>query len=403
MSPAKHLFISLIALIIATPCLAVVQTGLDNINAHKSLFENQRIGIVANHTACDAQGKFIVDIFREIPGVTVTALFGPEHGFEGAHRAGEKVESSLDSKNNIPIYSLYGKNRKPTPEMLQNIDILVFDIQDIGTRYYTYIYTMLQAMTAAAENNKPFIVLDRPNPINAVSVQGNVMIESLSSSVGLYPLAVRHGMTAGELARLYNSDELRKEKPRAQLTVIPMTGYHREFWYDETGLKFIKPSPNMTTVETATIYPGTCLLEGTNLSEGRGTDLPFLLFGAPWLDSQQLTEKLNALQIPGLKFQPAQFTPESSKQAQTLCSGSKIIITDRDKLDAFWAGIYIVKTIYQADKDNFQWKKGHFDRLSGTEKIRNAIIEDTPLEPIKEESEKALEEFRQLRQKYLIY
>jgi len=215
-----------------------------------------------------------------MPGVEVTALFGPEHGIYGLAEAGIKVADKKDDRFGIPVYSLYGKTAKPTAEMLKDVDVLVFDIQDIGARFYTYIYTMAYAMEAAAENNKPFVVLDRPNPINGLAVQGNILEKDFATFVGLYPIPVRHGMTVGELARMFNDQGWLKNGIRANLTVVPMQGWKRSMWYDRTGLKFIKPSPNMPNIKTATVYPGLCLLEGTNISEGRGTNKPFLQFGA---------------------------------------------------------------------------------------------------------------------------
>ncbi|MGH2272874.1 exo-beta-N-acetylmuramidase NamZ family protein [Anaerohalosphaeraceae bacterium U12dextr] len=378
-----------------------VRTGLDQIGAHHSLFENKRVGIVANHTARNSKGQFIVDVFREMEGVSVTALFGPEHGFEGVAQDGVKVTDA--SFNGIPIYSLYGKTYKPTPEMLANVDVLVFDIQDIGARYYTYIYTMAYSMEAAAECGKPFVVLDRPNPINSLSVQGNILHQDFASFVGLYPIPVRHGMTIGELARLFNGQKWLKNGIQADLTVIEMANYQRCLWYDQTGLAFIRPSPNMTNLDAAAVYPGLCLLEGTNLSEGRGTDRPFLQCGAPWIDAEAFAEELNKANLPGLQFAPVRFTPTASKYANQDCAGVLITITDRQILDPFWSGVHLVQTACRMYPGEFEWNQLHFDHLCGTDQIRIAIAGQKSLDDIKVQAQTQLEAFLPIRQKYLLY
>jgi beta-N-acetylhexosaminidase len=378
-----------------------IRTGLDQIEAHRSLFENKRIGIVANHTARNSEGQFIVDVFGQMKNVSVTALFGPEHGFEGVAQDGVKVTDA--SFIGIPIYSLYGKTNKPTPEMLADVDVLVFDIQDIGARFYTYIYTMAYAMEAAAECGKRFVVLDRPNPINSLSVQGNILNQDFASFVGLYPIPVRHGMTIGELARLFNGQKWLKNGVQADLTVIEMANYQRSLWYDQTGLAFIKPSPNMTSLDAAAVYPGICLLEGTNLSEGRGTDQPFLQCGAPWIDAQAFVAELNKANLPGLRFAPVRFTPTASKHAGQECSGVQITITDRQLLDPFWSGVHLVQTACKMYPREFEWRQSHFDHLCGTDQIRIAITEQKSLDDIKAEAQKQLEAFLIIRQEYLLY
>ena len=393
-----------ILFIVIAGCPGSVQTGLDNIASYQSLFHNKRVGIIANHTAYNQNGEFILDVFEAMDDVTVTAMFGPEHGFEGVARAGEKVENPASNiAGNIPVYSLYGKHRKPTSEMLENVDVLVFDIQDIGTRYYTYISTMALAMESAAEHGKKFVVLDRPNPIDALHVQGNVLDPNFSTFVGLYPIPVRHGMTVGELAMLFNGQDWLEAKRKTDLIVIPMRHYKRKFWYPDTGLQFIKPSPNMVSIDTAAIYPGTCLLEGTNLSEGRGTDCPFLVFGAPWLDASRLTSQLNELKLSGIRFEPAAFTPDSSKYAGVQCHGSRIIITDRQAMEPFWAGVSVINVIYQMNPEQFEWKIKHFDRLCGTDKIRKTIIQQASFDALQKEFQKEIEDFKKIRNQYLLY
>ena len=384
-------------------CQGSVMTGLDCVDSYSQVFQGKRIGIITNHTAYNRNGKYIVDVIRGLPDVKVTALFGPEHGLWGKEQDAIKIDNQTDPVYRLQVYSLYGKTLKPTPEMLQDIDILIFDIQDIGARFYTYIYTMSLAMEAAAENGKRFIVLDRPNPINGFCVEGNLLEPAFSSFVGLYPVPVRHGMTAGELAKMFNEQGWLKDGIKADLVVIPMKGWRRRMWYDQTGLTFIKPSPNMPDLETAAVYPGLCLLEGTNVSEARGTKRPFRQFGAPWLDSKRLADRLNKLNLPGMHFEPVRFTPASSKYQGQECNGVRIIITERDRLEPYYSGVRIVNEIYRMYPRNFQWKARHFDRLCGTSAVRNAITSRSSLNKLRNKWQAGLESFRKIRNKYLIY
>jgi uncharacterized protein YbbC (DUF1343 family) len=402
MKPTKKSSI-LVFFMMLSCCYGSVKTGLDRVGAYKNLFEGKRLGIIANHTAYDSNGRFIVDVFSNMAGVKVTALFSPEHGLWGTARDGEKIGSQTDPVYDLPVYSLYGKTQKPTSEMLRNIDVLVFDIQDIGARFYTYIYTMSLAMEAAAQNGKTFIVLDRPNPINGISVQGNVLEPAFASFVGLYPIPVRHGMTAGELAKMFNGQGWLSGHVKAELVVIPMEGWRRWMWYDQTGLRFIKPSPNMPDIETAAVYPGLCLLEGTNVSEGRGTAMPFRQFGALWIDSILLADRLNAVKLPAMHFEPTNFTPTSSKYKDKECHGVRILITDRDKLEPYFSGIRIVDEICQMYPEQFEWKAAHFDRLCGTSKIRDAIASHSSVDVLQSKWQKELESFLKIRAKYLLY
>jgi len=403
MKPATTSIILISIIILVSGCEASVKTGLDNIGSYKHLFRGKRVGIITNHTAYNNEGQYIVDVFKNIGNVTITALFSPEHGIYGIEEAGRKIKSGTEPTYQLPVYSLYGKTRKPTREMLGDIDILVFDIQDIGARFYTYIYTMSLAMEAAAECDKQFIVLDRPNPINGVQVEGSILEPQYASFVGLYPIPVRHGMTVGELARMFNEEGWLKNGVRAELIVIPMKGWRRTMWYDQTGLRFIEPSPNIVNLETATVYPGLCLLEGTNVSEGRGTPLPFRQFGAPWIDSGSLAAKLSRLHLPGVRFEPTSFTPVSSKYKGQKCKGVKIIIINRDSLEPYWSGVLIINEIHRIYPDAFQWRTQHFDRLCGSSAIRNAIVTQSSLEKLKTNRQADMKSFLQLRKKYLIY
>ena len=384
-------------------CYGSVKTGLDRVDEYKDVFKGKRLGIIANHTAYDRNGRFVVDVFKGIAGVKIVALFSPEHGLWGREQAGDGIDDRVDSVSGLPVRSLYGKTRKPTPEMLKDIDVLVFDIQDVGARFYTYISTMSLAMEAAAENGKRFVVLDRPNPINGARVEGNILDPALASFVGLHPIPVRHGMTVGELANMFNGQGWLTGRVRADLVVIPMEGWRRRMWYDQTGLRFIKPSPNMPDLQTAAVYPGLCLLEGTNVSEGRGTDKPFRQFGAPWIDSKRLAERLNTLNLPGMRFEPTYFTPTSSKYQGQTCQGVQIIVTDRDTLEPYYAGIKIINEIFRLYPNDFQWRAVHFDRLCGTSEIRNVIASGSYLEERRSKWQAELTSFRNNRDKYLIY
>jgi uncharacterized protein YbbC (DUF1343 family) len=281
--------------------------------------------------------------------------------------------------------------------------VLVFDIQDVGARFYTYLYTMSLAMEAAAERGKPFVVLDRPNPIGGLHVEGKVLEPAFSSFVGLYPVPVRYGMTIGELARMVNGEGWLAHGVKADLTVVPLTGWQRRMWYDQTGLRFIKPSPNMPDIETATVYPGLCLLEGTSVSEGRGTLKPFRQFGAPWIDPNALTARLNRLNLPGLRFRPTSFVPTASKYQDQPCHGAEIIITDGSRLEPFWTGVLIVREIHRMEPDQFEWKPSHFDRLCGSATIREAIAAQKPLTELKGTWTIECRDFERTRQKYLLY
>ncbi len=387
-----------------------VQTGLDRAAEFQSVFAGKRLGIIANHTAYNSQGVFITDVFRRMPGVKVSALFGPEHGFRGSHSAGVKVEEHNAFLDSIPIYSLYGKTLKPTPQMLKNVDLLVFDIQDIGARFYTYIWTMALAMEAAAEQHIPFVVLDRPNPINGVQVEGGVLDTAFASFVGLYPIPVRHGMTVGELARLFNGEGWLKNGVKADLTVIPMKGWKRAEWFDQTGLKFIPPSPNMPNLQTATVYPGMCLIEGTNVSEGRGTDRPFLQFGAPWINPSDLLAYLGRFHLPGVRFSPVDFTPKSlpgkalhPKYENETCHGLTLHVTDRRAFQPFLTGVRIVQSIHELYPRQLQWRAKHFDRLVGSDNLRKAISQNQDLTALIKTWQEQVKAFQKLREKYELY
>lgn len=370
-----------------------------------NLIKGKRVGLITNPTGVDQDLTSIVDLLYKNPNVKLTALYGPEHGVRGSAPAGSYVESYIDEKTGIPVYSLYGNTKKPTPQMLSNIDVLLFDIQDVGARFYTYIYTMALAMEAAKENNIPFIVLDRPNPISGSRVEGPILEDKYSSFVGEFPIPVRHGMTVGELAKLFNKEF----KIGADLTVVKMQGWNRSMYYDDTDLQFVMPSPNMPTLDTALVYPGACLIEGTNVSEGRGTTRPFELLGAPFIDGDDLAEKLNSYHLPGVTFRSASFIPSTSKFVNQLSHGVQIHVTNRNAYKPFETGLYIVKTIHDMYPDKFQFRApgsngiSFFDNLVGNGSIRAGIEAGKSIEQMKKDWQPELNKFMDVREKYLLY
>ncbi|USK77457.1 exo-beta-N-acetylmuramidase NamZ family protein [Peribacillus frigoritolerans] len=366
----------------------------------KNVLSGKKVGLITNPTGIDSKLTSIVDLLNDDPDINLTALFGPEHGVRGDAQAGASVEYYIDEKTGLPVYSLYGKTKKPTPEMLKDVEVLVFDIQDVGTRYYTYIYTMAYAMEAAKENDIPFIVLDRPNPQGGESVDGPVLEPEFSSFVGLYPIPLKHGMTVGELATLFNKEF----KIGADLKVIKMKGWKRDMDYDDTGLPFVLPSPNMPTVSTTFVYPATGLIEGTNVSEGRGTTKPFELIGAPYINSDELAGKLNALRLPGVKFRAASFTPTFSKHAGKLSHGVEVYITDREEFKAVPTGLHIIKTIQDLYPGDFEFlAANNFNLLIGNGWIMSRIKAGSTVNEIMKEYQVKQDAFKKVRKNYLLY
>ncbi|MED4693910.1 DUF1343 domain-containing protein [Peribacillus frigoritolerans] len=366
----------------------------------KNVLSGKKVGLITNPTGIDSKLTSIVDLLHDDPDIHLTALFGPEHGVRGDAQAGASVEYYIDEKTGLPVYSLYGKTKKPTPEMLKDVEVLVFDIQDVGTRYYTYIYTMAYAMEAAKENDIPFIVLDRPNPQGGESVDGPVLEPEFSSFVGLYPIPLKHGMTVGELATLFNKEF----KIGADLKVIKMKGWKRDMDYDDTGLPFVLPSPNMPTVSTTFVYPATGLIEGTNVSEGRGTTKPFELIGAPYINGDELAGKLNALRLPGVKFRAASFTPTFSKHAGKLSHGVEIYITDREQFKSVPTGLHIIKTIQDLYPGDFEFlAANNFNLLIGNGWIMSRIKEGSTVNEILKEYQVKQDAFKKVRKNYLLY
>ncbi|MFX0564138.1 MULTISPECIES: exo-beta-N-acetylmuramidase NamZ domain-containing protein [Bacillus] len=380
---------------------AAVKTGIETLlSSNLSWLKGKRVGLITNPTGIDANMKNSVDLLFEHPSIKLTALYGPEHGVRGDAQAGEGVESYTDEKTGLPVYSLYGKTRKPTPDMLKNVDVLLFDIQDVGARYYTYIYTMAYAMEAAKENNIPFVVLDRPNPIGGLKVEGPVLEPEHASFVGLYPIPLRHGMTTGELAKFFNKEF----HINADVTVIKMKNWKRSMTFDDTKLPFVLPSPNMPTVDSTFVYPATGLIEGTNVSEGRGTTKPFELIGAPYINSSELADHLNQLKLKGVQFRPVSFTPTFSKHSGKLSHGVQLYVTDRSSFEAVKTGLSIIKAIHDLYPKDFQFlQTGSFDKLIGNGWMKEEINQGTSVKHIMKRYHHDLKTFEKKRKKYLIY
>jgi uncharacterized protein YbbC (DUF1343 family) len=354
-----------------------------------------RLGLVTNHSGVDSSGRRTIDLLEEAPNLKLVALFSPEHGLSGT--ADSKVLSTTDTITGLPIYSLYGDILRPAEKMLDGLDALVFDIQDIGVRFYTYITTMGYVLEAAAKRGLAFYVLDRPNPLTGSSVQGPVMDRDLESFTGFFPLPVRHGMTVGELAQMFNDEN----KIRARLHVIKMNGYRRTYWYDETGLPWVNPSPNVRSMTEAILYPAVAMVEGSNVSVGRGTDTPFELLGAPWINADEFTGHLNNRKIRGVRFTPVDFIPDNSIFKNHKCHGARIILKDRNSLDAALLGIEIVSALYRLYAEDFRIDET-LD-IIGSRKVLQAMKGGLDPKLVTLQWSKDLEQFKKLRSKYLLY
>ena len=384
----------------------MTEVGLDVLFREQLGFvEGRSIGLITNQTGVDSQFRSSLTLFGQHPKVQLAALFSPEHGISGSAQAAIHLPSAVDRGRQIPIYSLYGETRQPTPEMLAGIDVLVYDIQDVGSRFYTYISTLLRSMSAAAANDVDFIVLDRPNPIRGDRIEGNQLQPAFRSFVGETMLTIRHGMTVGELAQFCQAelDFVRS----VRLHVVPMHGWWRSMWYDQTGLPWVPPSPNMPTVETATLYPGICLIEGTNLSEGRGTTKPFEWVGAPWIDSEKSADTLNNLELPGTHFRPIHFTPTFSKYTDQDCYGVQIHVTDRDRFKPVDVALHLIATVQSSYPDQFEFLENRgryfFDLLAGTDELRLQLMKCKSPTMIVQSWEVEVKEFTERCGPYLLY
>jgi uncharacterized protein YbbC (DUF1343 family) len=409
----------------AFPTVAV-KPGIEVLlEKHLDLIQGKKVGLITNPSGVGRDLRSSIDLLRSAPGVTLVALYGPEHGVRGNAQAGEFVPYFKDEKFGLPVFSLYGPSMKAPKEMFKDIDaymrsfdtthedkkiapgmttgldVLIFDIQDVGTRVYTYEATMAYAMQGAAEAGIDYVVLDRPNPIGGTILEGPILeYPEFSSFVGLYAVPLRFGMTIGELARMYNDLFL---KTKAKLTVIPMEGWKREMWFDESGLPWVVPSPNIPTLETAVVYPGQVFFEGTNLSEGRGTTKPFEFFGAPWIDAYELTKNLNALGLPGVIFREQWFTPTFSKFNGQNCGGCQVHVTDRNAYRPLTATLHIIKAVRDAYPDKFEFHAAYFDKIMGTASVRTALEAGKPVSEIVAGFEAGLRGFAERRKPYLLY
>ncbi len=374
-----------------------VLTGIDVlVRDNFRQLAGRKVGLITNHTSVSRDGQSTVRLLHEAKGVTLAALFSPEHGFEGKLDV-SKIGDAQDAATGLAVFSLYGETRKPTAAMLAAVDTLVFDIQDIGARFYTYVSTMGEAMKAASEHKKRFIVLDRPNPIGGIAVAGPMLDPSQESFVGFHRLPVRHGMTIGELARLFKA-ELKLD---LELEIVACEGWRRADAWDATGLTWINPSPNMRSLTQAFLYPGIGLLETTNLSVGRGTDTPFEVIGAPWLDGRKLTAELNEQGLAGVTFVPIAFTPTSSKFASEKCGGVNIAITDRARFEPLRTGFAIAAALRKLYPS--EWEAKGYARLLGNERTLQAVLDGKSTDEILDVAREGVSDFQRRRLRFLIY
>lgn len=373
-----------------------VKLGIDNIDSYLSIFEGKRVGLITNATGINSDFKSSVDVLNE--KTNLVALFSPEHGLRGSVTAGDNVGNTIDSKTGIMVYSLYGSTKKPTPDMLDNVDVLCFDIQDVGARCYTYIYTMAYAMQACQEQNKTFVVFDRPNPIGGEMVEGGIVKPGFESFVGMYPIPMRHGMTVGELAQLFNKEF----NINCNLVVVKMSGWKRTMMFEDTKLPWVMTSPNIPTPDSTLVYPGTGLLGGTNLSEGVGTTRPFELVGAPWIDGVELAEKMNSLKLPGVWFRPAWFTPKYLKHQGEACGGVQIHVTDKHAYQAVSVGLMLLSVIRDMNPEHFKYREPYrtIDIDVGDSILREGKY---PIPEILKTWDKEAQEFKAKAQKYYLY
>jgi uncharacterized protein YbbC (DUF1343 family) len=351
-----------------TPGISVLVT--DSLH----LIRGKRVGLITNHTARDERSRSTIDLIFNAPAVQLTALFAPEHGIRGAVAGGERIESSVDPATGVHIYSLYGDTRAPTPRMLENVDVLVYDIQDVGARMYTYVWTMALAAESAKKAGKRFIVLDRPNPIRGDIIEGGAIEQRYRSFTGLHDVPLRYGLTPGELAFYL----VRTGQIAANVTVVPMKGYRISMWWDETGLTWIPPSPNIPDVEAALLYPGMSFLEATNVSEGRGTALPFRLAGARWLtDAPEIARVMSSKHLPGVRFESARMRiARGQKFGGEVIPIVRVIVTNRDSVRSAEIGAHLLREIYVRHRREFRWKEDGIELLSGSRALRSAVERD---------------------------
>jgi Uncharacterized protein conserved in bacteria len=377
---------------------APVRLGIDNLDKYLELFAGKRVGLITNATGINSSFESSIDVLKA--KTNLVALYAPEHGIRGAVKAGDKVGYQTDAKTGLPVYSLYGATRKPTAEMLDGIDVLAFDIQDVGARPYTYIYTMAYAMQAAKENGKTFVVFDRPNPAGGM-VEGGLVKPGFESFIGMYPIPLRHGMTVGELARYFNKEFAID----CDLAVVPLSGWTRDMLWNDTGLPWVMTSPNIPTPDTALVYSGIGIFGGTNVSEGVGTTRPFELIGATWLNAEELADKMNAKKLPGVYFRPAYFSPRFGGNAGKTLGGVQLHITDGKAYQAVRTGITLLYAIQEIGGDNFTFdfnSRGipYIDLTTGDNSLRLGRF---TLDELLAEWDREAREFKEKAKPYYLY
>ncbi len=388
-----------------------MQTGLDIFEKNwPGKLKGLRVGLLVHPASVNKKLEHASDCLLKSRKLELKALFGPQHGIRGETQDNMiEWEGFRDKKTGLPVYSLYGQTRKPGPSMLRDIDVMVVDMQDVGSRYYTFIWTMELCMQACDETGKSVVILDRPNPLGGIQTEGPVLDMNYTSFVGQRPLPVRHGMTIGEIGGYLKNEFY----PSLDFHVIPVKVWERKMWFDETGLPWVLPSPNMPTLETAAVYPGMCLLEGTNLSEGRGTTRPFEIFGAPFIDPDILVKRLTSFKLPGAVFRPMYFQPTFQKHAGKLCGGAQIHVTSREKFRSFKTGVAIIKAVHDLYAEHFEWKQPPYeyvtdrlpiDILAGTDRLRDDIERGRSLNAMEEWWKAQCQEFnKKVRKNYLLY
>ena len=387
-----------------------MKTGLEVLFASRlELLVGARVGLVVNPASINSRFEHAADLFYDHPQINLAALFGPQHGIRGETQDNMiEWQSYSDSRTGLVAYSLYGETRKPTNEMLADLDVIVFDVQDVGTRVYTFIYTLALVMEAARELGKRVVVLDRPNPVNGAQIEGNIHEREFRSFVGMFPIPMRHGMTVAELARMFNSEF----GIGCELEVVAMEGWHRPMWFEDTRLPWVMPSPNIPTVETAAVYPGSVIFEGTNVSEGRGTTRPFELIGAPHIVPYDLIESLKEDRLPGVVFRPAHFQPTFHKFAGKMCGGLQLHVTDRDSFKPVITAVAIITRIRQLYANEFEWKQPPyeyvydrlpFDVIAGSSRLREQIELGATAAEIEASWRDGIGEFTAMRAGYLLY
>jgi uncharacterized protein YbbC (DUF1343 family) len=389
----------------------MIKTGLDTIESGwPKKLRGLRAGLVVHPASVNRFLEHSVDILLRSKKVKLTALFGPQHGIRGESQDNMiEWEGFQDGKTGLPVYSLYGTTREPDESMLGDIEVMIVDLQDIGSRYYTFIWTMDLCMRACTKADKPIVILDRPNPINGIQAEGPVLDPAYTSFVGLDPLPVRHGMTIGEIGNYLWAEFY----PSLDFHVVRMKGWKRKMWFDETGLPWVPPSPNIPTLDSAIVYPGMCLLEGITVSEGRGTTRPFEIFGAPFIDPDKLTQMLNRLKLPGVSFRSLYFEPTFQKHAGQLCGGAQIHVLNRKRFRPFKTAIAVIKVIHDLYPDHFSWKQPPYeyeteklpiDILTGADRIRNDIEKGKKLNKMEDWwTDQCTAFIKEKRKRYLIY